>query len=304
MELAARGRGWVSPNPLVGAVVARNGKIIGEGFHSKFGGPHAEVIALRQAGAKARGATLYVTLEPCTHWGKTPPCAPLVVESRVRRVVIAMKDPNPIVSGRGVQALRKAGIRTEVGVEEAAARHLNRSYIVWRTKHRPHVVLKMAMTLDGKIATASGESKWISNEAARRLSHRLRAESDAVLVGARTAALDKPALTSHGMGRDPRRLLLKKGVDLKPYLRSLAKDGVSQLLVEGGGETAWKFVAGKFVDEIYFFIAPKILGGRNAVSPVEGAGFRRIKDALPLHRVSVSRVQDDILVHAFTKEGI
>ncbi len=302
LELAARGKSSVSPNPCVGCVIVKNGKIVGEGHHEEFGGPHAEVIALRKAGPLAAGATAYITLEPCTHWGKTPPCAPIVINAGIKRVIIAMKDPNPIVSGNGIAELRKARIKTEVGIEEKAARHLNRSYILWMTEKRPYVVLKMAMTLDGKIASKAGESKWISSETSRRLVHKLRAESDAVLVGSRTAMLDKPTLTSHGHGRDPLKIILQRKTNLKTLLSSLATNNVAQLLVEGGGETAWRFVSENLVDELYFFIAPKILGGRDAISPVEGEGFKRIKDALPLHDLSVTRVEQDILVHAFTKK--
>ncbi len=283
--------------------MVKNGEIIGEGFHQKFGGPHAEVHALRAAGTRAKGATLYVNLEPCSHWGKTPPCVLALVNAGIRTAVVAVKDPNPIVSGRGIAALRKAGIKVIMGVEQMAARELNRSFITYMTKKRPYVLLKMAMTLDGKIATAKGDSKWISNEHSRKLGYMLRAGSDAVLVGVRTARIDKPRLTSHGQGRDPMKIVLKRGVKLKPYLATLAKNGISRLMVEGGGETAWKFVKERFVDEIYFFIAPKILGGRKSISPVEGEGFQHISKALPLHNVNVVRIKDDILIHAFTRKA-
>ncbi|MBV9081013.1 MAG: bifunctional diaminohydroxyphosphoribosylaminopyrimidine deaminase/5-amino-6-(5-phosphoribosylamino)uracil reductase RibD [Elusimicrobia bacterium] len=347
LSLAARGKGRVSPNPCVGCVIVKNGRIVGEGFHEYFGGPHAEIAALKKAGARARGATLYVTLEPCSHWGKTPPCAPEVARSGVRRVVAAMSDPNPLVSGRGRSLLRRAGIRVDVGLERPAAEFLNRSFLTYITKRRPHVLLKTAMTLDGKIATARGDSRWVSGPESRRLVHRLRAESDAVAVGATTAERDNPALTSHGEGRDPLRVVIdptlrtrptlkmfsddrrppvivaggaasrarearlvkkgarvlrvresKGGLDLGEALASLAKMEVGQLLLEGGGETAWNFLKAGFVDEVMSFIAPKLLGGRTAVTPVGGDGFSAMSKARPLEILSLTRVGDDIVVHA------
>lgn len=206
--LAEQGRGQVSPNPLVGCVIVNKGRLVGEGFHKAFGGPHAEIHALQKAGPKSKGATAYLTLEPCTHFGKTPPCAPAVINSGLKEVYIATTDPNPVVAGRGVQALRKAGIKVHVGLGQGPARHQNRAYWTWRTLKRPHVVLKAAMTLDGKIATCTGESRWISGPVSRRLVHKLRAESDAVLIGAQTAIHDNPRLTSHGEGRNPLRVVL------------------------------------------------------------------------------------------------
>ncbi len=301
LDLAAKGKLRAHPNPCVGCVIVKNGKVLAEGYHEYYGGPHAEVVALESVGTRARGATMYVTLEPCTHWGKTPPCAPLVARSGVKRVVVAMKDPNEIVAGRGIAYLKKARIRVQVGVKEAAARDLNRSFVTWMTKKRPYVILKMATTLDGKIATRSGESKWISSEMSRKLVHRLRAESEAVLVGARTARLDKPALTSHGQGRDPHRIVWNGKGSVKKLLRRLATNSVSQLLVEGGGETAWRFLKEKCVDEIYFFIAPKIIGGRTAKTAVEGEGFRHMNEALPILNLSVSRISNDLLLHGTMK---
>src|SRR5215212_2414816 len=181
LELAARGRGAVEPNPLVGAVVVRDGEIVGEGWHERFGQAHAEVNALKQAGDRARGADVYVTLEPCCHFGKTPPCTEAVIGAGVRRVVSAMLDPFPKVSGQGASRLREAGIVVEVGVGEAAARQLNAPYLKRLRTGRPWVVAKWAMTLDGKIATRTGASKWITGEAARRRVHELRGRMDAIL---------------------------------------------------------------------------------------------------------------------------
>jgi diaminohydroxyphosphoribosylaminopyrimidine deaminase/5-amino-6-(5-phosphoribosylamino)uracil reductase len=208
LALARRGHGRVSPNPLVGCVIVKNGKIVGEGYHSFYGGPHAEVMALRKAGQRSRGATMYLTLEPCTHWGKTPPCLPLVAQSGIKKAYIAMPEPNPKVSGRGIKGLKSAGIAVYTGLETEAARELNRPFITWMTQKRPYTILKLAMTLDGKTATRTGDSKWISSPESRKRVHELRAGVDAVLVGAQTAIADNPSLTSHGHGRNPLRIVL------------------------------------------------------------------------------------------------
>ncbi len=210
LRLAAKARGRTSPNPMVGAVVVKNGKVIGQGYHRKAGEPHAEALALKRAGSAAKGATLYVTLEPCSHTGKrTPPCTPLVIQSGVKRVVVAMIDPNPRVSGGGVKALRFAGIRVETGLLEDEAKKLNETFIKHITTGTPFVTLKIAQTLDGKIATASGESKWITGEEAREEGHKLRDANDAILVGINTVLKDDPSLTTRiPNGRDPVRVIV------------------------------------------------------------------------------------------------
>ncbi len=205
LRLAAKGLGRTSPNPMVGALVVSKGAIIGQGYHRRAGGPHAEVLALRQAGSRARGATLYVTLEPCSHTCKrTPPCTPLIIQSGLRRVVVAMTDPNPRVRGRGISRLRRSGILVEVGCGRVEAEALNQYYCHWMRTGRPFVILKAAMTLDGKIATATGESKWITGEEARRHVHALRRQVDAILVGVKTAVQDDPSLTARLPGSSPR----------------------------------------------------------------------------------------------------
>ncbi len=210
LRLAAKAKGRTSPNPMVGAVVVKDGKVIARGYHKKAGELHAEAVALRKAGSAAKGATLYVTLEPCSHTNKrTPPCTPLVVQSGVKRVVVAMIDPNPQVSGGGIKALRKRGIEVATGVLETEARRLNEAFVKYITTGMPFVTLKIAQTLDGKTATATGESKWITGEEARAEGHRLRDGNDAILVGINTVLKDNPSLTARiPKGRDPLRIIV------------------------------------------------------------------------------------------------
>ncbi|MBH0201043.1 MAG: bifunctional diaminohydroxyphosphoribosylaminopyrimidine deaminase/5-amino-6-(5-phosphoribosylamino)uracil reductase RibD [Nitrospira sp.] len=197
LRLAAKGQGTTSPNPMVGALVVRQGRIVGQGFHLRPGTPHAEILALRQAGSRAQGATLYITLEPCCHLKKrTPPCVPEILRSGVRRVVVAMQDPNPLVKGKGVAALRRGRLSVTIGVAHSEAEGLNKSYSHWMKTGRPYVTLKAGMTLDGKLATAAGESRWITGAASRREVHQLRRDADAVLVGVGTVLADDPSLTA------------------------------------------------------------------------------------------------------------
>ena len=234
LGLAARGLGATSPNPPVGAVVVRDRRVVGTGFHRRAGGPHAEVLALREAGSKARAATLYVTLEPCCHVEKrTPPCVPVILESGVRRVVVATRDPNPQVQGRGLAALRRAGLDVELGVGRTEADALIEPYRTRVRTGRPLVTLKIAATLDGKIATARGESRWITGITARRLVRQLRARSDAVLVGIGTVLVDDPSLTVHlktGRAREPVRIILDPQLRI-PLSSKVLTDGKSPTLI-------------------------------------------------------------------------
>ena len=205
LRLAAKGKGWTSPNPMVGAVIVNKGRVVGKGYHRKAGGPHAEIMALHQAGPRARGGTLYVTLEPCCHIHKrTPPCVPVLVHSHLHRIVIAMRDPNPSVRGKGIRQLRQAGLVVAVGCQEQEAEQLNESYVHWIKTGRPFVILKSAMTVDGKIATARGESKWITGEKARHHVHRIRSQVDAIMVGLGTVLKDNPLLSAR-IWKDPKR---------------------------------------------------------------------------------------------------
>lgn len=211
LELAAKARGRTSPNPMVGAVLVKDGEVVGQGFHAKAGSAHAEVVALAAAGEKARGATIYVTLEPCCHHGRTGPCTEALLKAGVKRVVAAMTDPNPLVSGKGLTILREAGVEVTSGVLQGQALQLNEVFIKYITGKRPFVVLKAATSLDGKIATATGESKWITGEAAREYGHRLRDSYDAILVGVNTILADDPSLTARlpeGRGKDPIRIVV------------------------------------------------------------------------------------------------
>jgi len=209
LRLAEKGRGRTSPNPMVGAILVKDSKVIGDGYHTKAGEAHAEIVALQQAGEEAQGATLYLNLEPCAHYGKTPPCAPRVVEEGVKRVVIGMEDPNPLVKGKGIEILRKADLDVDVGILEKECRRLNEAFCKYILQKMPFVILKVAATLDGKTATRNGDSKWISGEASRRLVHRLRNQVDGILVGIGTVLRDNPLLTTRIRGgRDPYRIVL------------------------------------------------------------------------------------------------
>jgi len=232
LRLAEKGRVGTSPNPMVGCVVVNGGRVVGQGWHEFFGGPHAEANALRRAGKKARGGTLYVNLEPCSHWGKTAPCAEAVARAGVRRAVVAMTDPNPKVKGRGLRHLRRAGLRVTVGPLEKEAKFLNRAFVKLHTRRLPYVIYKAAQTLDGKIAAWTGRSRWITGPAARAHGHRLRAECDAILVGGNTVRRDNPSLTSHGRGPNPLRLILSASLNLPVNARVFNTESPAIVLTE------------------------------------------------------------------------
>ncbi|MCI0695594.1 bifunctional diaminohydroxyphosphoribosylaminopyrimidine deaminase/5-amino-6-(5-phosphoribosylamino)uracil reductase RibD [candidate division KSB1 bacterium] len=235
LELAVAGLGYVSPNPMVGAVVVKDGEIVGTGYHRQFGGDHAEVEALREAGHLSRGATLYCTLEPCSHFGKTPPCVNRVIESGVVRVVIGTMDPNPLVNGRGANMLREHGIAVESGLLEEACYELNESYFKFITTRLPFVTLKVAQSLDGKIADAAGHSRWISNEQARRLVHRWRWQNDAIMVGIGTVLADDPQLTvREEPGQQPRRIIVDTNLRLPLSAKLLNDEHVAKIIVAIG----------------------------------------------------------------------
>jgi diaminohydroxyphosphoribosylaminopyrimidine deaminase / 5-amino-6-(5-phosphoribosylamino)uracil reductase len=289
LELAERGRGTTYPNPVVGAVVVRDGEVVGEGWHERKGGPHAEVVALDAAGERARGATLFVTMEPCTHRGSTPPCTDAVLAAGVTRVVAGSLDPNPDAGG-GLDLLRDRGVDVEL-VDSAAARAQNEAWRTWVARRRPFVILKLAVTLDGRVAVPG--RRWITGEEARRRVHELRAEVDAVAVGMGTVHADAPLLTARGVDtpRQPRRLAFGRGPLpegselelrsslLEDELRALADDGVQSLLLEGGPTLAESFLRADLVDKLMLFVAPLVSGAGaafapNLAEPTSVAGFR------------------------------
>jgi len=346
LDLAALGRGRTSPNPMVGCVIVRDGQVIGEGYHAKAGEPHAEVNASASAG-DIGGATVYVTLEPCCFQGKTPPCTDLLIKHRPARVVAAMEDPNPRVAGKGLQQLRDAGIAVDVGVLEDEAKRLNEVFVKYITTGLPFVIAKCGMSLDGKIATHTGDSRWVTGEASRRMVHALRNEVDAILVGSRTVMMDDPSLTTRvedAECRDPVRVILdaggyldpsrrvfhldsaaptwvatpedadaegadetlhipsgQQGLDVRALMRVLAERGIASVLIEGGGTThASAFEAG-IVDKVLFFIAPKVIGGRDAVTAVEGEGAAKMDGVIRLERMRAQPIGEDILVEAYVR---
>ena len=305
LDLAERGRGKTADHPLVGAVVAREGDVVGEGWYEFDGVDHAEAIALERAGEAARGATLYVTLEPCAHHGRTPPCADAVIEAGIVRVVVGSRDPNPKAAG-GIERLRAAGVEVEL-VDSFEARRQNAAWRTWVSLRRPFVVYKAAVTLDGR-TTLPGE-RWISGEASRRLVHELRAAVDAVAVGAGTARADRPALTARGVETpkgQPRRLVfgssLPDGLDLElrsgpleEELRALAAEGVQSLLLEGGPTLASAFLAADLVDKVLVFVAPTLAG--------QGAGLlASLPEPIALSRVTAEPVGEDVLLTGYVHE--
>lgn len=352
LRIARNAEGRTSPNPLVGAVIVKDGKIIAEGWHRQAGTPHAEIHALNMAGELAKGATLYVTLEPCSHFGRTPPCAQAVVDAGISRVVAAMKDPNPKVAGRGFEILRSAGIEVEVGLLEAEARKLNEVFIKWVTRKLPFVTMKFACSLDGKIATVSGESQWITCAESRRFTHHLRDINDAILVGVGTVLADNPSLTTRLVeGKNPIRVIvdstartpldskvvtdksartfiattskapsdkisalkacgveiIKAGdgerVDLQLLMQELARREITSVLVEGGGTIHFAMLNAGLVDKVLAFIAPKIIGGANSMTAVEGAGFAKLSDAVTLKDLTLEQLGDDILLSGYVTEA-
>ncbi|WP_178087706.1 bifunctional diaminohydroxyphosphoribosylaminopyrimidine deaminase/5-amino-6-(5-phosphoribosylamino)uracil reductase RibD [Methylacidimicrobium cyclopophantes] len=298
LTLARKGYGTVSPNPAVGAVLVREGRVLGEGFHRRAGLPHAEIEAFDDAhrkGCDPRGATLYVTLEPCSTYGRTPPCVDRILQEKVKRVVVAMIDPNPLHQGKGLARLLSEGIEVKQGLLEEEARDLNRPFIRWITSRRPWVVQKSALSLDGRIETRPGDSRWLSGPASRRMAHRLRWEADAILIGAETARRDDPKLSvrlpgrkekiqpwrvvvsrsgripaSLGLLTDPlrERTLVFQNFPLPLLLAELGRRGVQRVLVEGGGKLAGSLLAEGLIDEIALFLCPMILGeGALSVDP-------------------------------------
>ncbi len=313
LQLAASVRTSTSPNPWVGCVlVTADGAIAGEGATAPPGGQHAEASALRAAGARARGATAYVTLEPCAHQGRTPPCADALVAAGVDRVVIGVLDPDARVAGRGIARLERAGVEVVVGTLATEAEELLAPYLVHRRSGRPFVVLKLASTLDGRLAAPDGTSRWITGPKARDDVQRLRAESDAVLVGAGTVRVDDPRLTLRlpgeatrqplrvVLGRAPADAALRPGLelsgDIRAVLDELGRRGVLQLLVEGGAHVAHELHRLDLVDRYVFYLAPAMLGGDDGLPVFAGSGAATMAEAWRGRLVSVDRLGNDVKV--------
>jgi diaminohydroxyphosphoribosylaminopyrimidine deaminase/5-amino-6-(5-phosphoribosylamino)uracil reductase len=305
LELAERGRGTTYPNPVVGAVVVRDGEVIGEGWHERRGGPHAEVVALDAAGRRARGSTLYLTMEPCAHHGSTPPCTEAVLTAGIRRVVAGSLDPNPEAGG-GLELLREAGVEVELA-DSFPARAQNEAWRVWVREHRPFVILKLALTLDGRV-TVPG-SRWVTGEESRRRVHELRARVDAVAVGMGTVRADDPELTAREVEvrRQPRRLAFGRGPlpagsklellggSLEEELSTLAADGVQSLLLEGGPTLAESFLRADLVDKLLLFVAPRVAGSGPAFAP-------DLPTPVELNRLNAETVGEDLLLSAYVHE--
>lgn len=350
LELAEKGAGRVNPNPVVGAVIVKNGKIIGEGYHQFYGGPHAEINAFHNAVEEVRDSTLYVTLEPCCHFGKTPPCVDEIIRRGIKRVVVGVLDPNPLVAGQGVKRLQDHGIETNTGVMEEECRKINEVFMRYVVSKKPFVIMKSAMTLDGKIASHTGNSKWITGEEARKEVHKLRNRVSAIMVGIGTVLTDDPELTCRiEGGRNPKRIVVDsslqipfeaavvkncdetpvyiattkkadmgkikaleaKGihvlvipefngrVDLKVLLIKLGEVNIDSVLLEGGAALNYSAMAQSIVDKVQFYIAPKIIGGELAKTPLGGIGIPLMKDAFPIEKMTVRTVGEDVLLEGY-----
>ena len=371
LRLAAKGAGLTSPNPMVGAVLVKGGKIIAEDYHRKPGTPHAEALVIQKAREKSKGATLYVNLEPCCHTDKrTPPCTKAIINAGIKKVVIGMKDPNPKVSGKGIEELKKAGIEIVSGILEEDAKKLNEAYIKYIITGKPFVTLKVAMTLDGKIATPEGESKWITGEEARREVHKLRGSVDAIMTAIGTVKADDPQMTARGQGskrvsgqeiKSPKRIVIdpnleipmdarilqtppetiivtkksearsqspsatRRGgkaeekaktlsdknikiieydnekLDLKWLMEKLGKMEITALLIEGGSSLNSHALEDGIVDKVMFFIAPRIIGGKDSFPAVGGKVFRKLSEAHKLKDINVKRIGEDILIEGYIR---
>lgn len=353
LELALKARGMTSPNPMVGALVVKANRIVGRGFHKKAGAAHAEAMALDDAGIKARGASLYVTLEPCAHFGRTPPCVDKIIKSGISRVIVGMVDPNPLNNGKGIQILRQQKIKVEVGLLEEKLKSLNQAFIKYITRKIPFITVKAGQSLDGKIATSLGDSKWITSDKSRGYAHRMRAGFDAVMVGVNTVLRDNPRLDAWFSRKQPvkivvdsqlstpeeanifsrkspvilvtlpvksgqetanRKALAEKArilevkekagqVNLKDMMKKLAGLGIASILVEGGGTLIGGLFDEGLVDKVMFFISPKIIGGKDAISSVMGKGVKRIDRSIKLKRPAFKKMGEDLLVEGYVQRN-
>lgn len=325
LELAKKAWGQTSPNPMVGAVVVKDDEIIGRGYHHRAGEAHAEVNALRDAGEKAKGANIYVTLEPCSTFGRTPPCTQAIIDAGIKKVFVGSVDPNPAHAGKGLEILKGAGIETVSGIAKEACDKLNETFFHWITTGKPFVILKMAMTLDGKIATAEGKSKWITGPAARKHVQHLRKWCDAIMIGGETVRKDSPGLIvrdTKKLWKQPLKLIATRSMndnDLLEYfpdksaraisldssdqwhdlLTELGRENITALLIEGGGELAAETLNAGIVDKIEFHIAPKILGGKDSRPVVGGKNPITLDEAKFLRDYKLEIVGDDIIISGY-----
>jgi diaminohydroxyphosphoribosylaminopyrimidine deaminase/5-amino-6-(5-phosphoribosylamino)uracil reductase len=349
MKQALKAKGRTSPNPLVGALVVKNGRVAGKGYHEKAGMPHAEIIALGEAGSKAKGAILYVTLEPCTHFGRTPPCVEAIIKSGVKEVIVGMVDPNPVNNGKGIEILKRNGIKVQAGFLEKELKRMNEAFIKYITKKVPFVTVKVAQSLDGRIATRTGDSKWITSDKSRIYSHRIRQYYDAIMVGSNTVLRDNPKLDAWfskkhpvkiivdsqlstprdanifskdsrviivtlpakpGQETENRKILSEKAkilevkekagqINLRDMMKKLAQLEITSIIVEGGGTLIGSLFDDGLADKVLFFISPKVIGGKNAVSSVMGEGISRVDRAIKLKEFKLSRIGEDYLAEGY-----
>ena len=358
LKLAEKGKGRVSPNPLVGAVIVRKDQVVGQGYHARYGDQHAETKALLDAGAEANGATIYVNLEPCCHHGQTPPCVEDIIKAGISRAVISVKDPNPLVNGKSIAILKQEGIDVKLGVLEKAALKLNEYFFKYITTGTPFVILKCGMSLDGKVATKTGESRWVTSETSRQFVHHLRNEIDATLVGIETILRDNPRLTTrlkNSQGRDPVRVVIdsllripirmriftqesdagniiittlnapmdrikkiegaggrvlfvkpkgKNRVDMQAMVNELGKSQITSLLIEGGPGINASAIREGIVDKVIMFIAPKIIGGKQAPGAIQGEGIARLEEAIKIYDIKAKKLGDDLMVEGYVQKSL
>ncbi len=358
LTIAKKGEGFVNPNPLVGALIIKDDRIIAKGYHKQFGGLHAEIEAFNNAKESVTGATMVVTLEPCSHYGKTPPCAQAIIDKKIKKVVIASKDPNPLVAGKGIAMLMSAGIEVDIGLMDAENKALNAVFFKYIENKEPFVLMKSAMTLDGKIASVAWDSKWITNQASRANVHYWRHKLSAIMVGVNTVIHDNPKLTARmdsdkvaqplrvildtegiipldsyvcssaqtydtlvvigehvskqreeamrATGVKAHRTGLKSGqLDLKQLMKDLGRMGIDSILLEGGSTVNYSALEAGIVDRVHMYVAPKMIGGAQALSPVGGIGKAKVADAYKLKLASVEHFDDDVLLdYHVVKEAV
>lgn len=334
LVLAKKGLGRTNPNPMVGAIIVKNNKIIGKGYHKKVGLPHAEIEAFASASQDPKDSTLYVSLEPCSHFGKTPPCSDEIIKAGIKKVICATRDPNPKVQGKGLKKLQQSGITVSVGLLEKEARLLNEAFFTFHEKNRPFIALKFASSLDGKIATHTGDSKWITNDKAREYARALRNQYQAVLVGINTVLKDNPTLagplrvildsklkipldsivlrdnniliaTTIHADKEKKQKLINKNIQiltynsdeipLKELLNDLAKKEIISIFAEGGSQVLGSFLDKKLIDKAYIFHAPILIGGKNAIRSIGGTGANTIHESLKLKNITYRKIGDNLL---------